>query len=1247
MASTSALPTSNSNTKSSRFSTSLKAFKFSTKDKESKPPPLPPKDIYYLRNNRSLASLAPDSLSIPNSPLSPHSQRSLRPSPDMNHSSISLVSSAASARSFSPAEPMPPLPSQPLKKSKSKGSGFFKFARRSPRVVSSKSPPPAEAVPQPPNEDDSISMPWNFQHNIHVDEGFTGLPPSWTTSLAKAGFTEEEIADIQKRRAGGSRSPGSQYLFTDRPDSPAYSAANPPILTHPTPRTTSLPRQYSDASIRGGSEGSRSPLPLPNPASGLAPTPGLLNRAPQRQFSADQSSIHRHHPSSSLHSVSNSISSSIESHMTSTSVSSFVQDAAMRSIRAVSPLGAAEIVRPSTPPRRTYRIANEVPINSPPPSYTHFNAAPNGNGNGYPHDRKGPSSFDHASSVDSTPRPRATATSSTNPTPETTPQRYQRPRASTDTSHERTQSAASASSSSLNDSPPRPQPVPRPRADSRTKRLTALPPRLSLHKSKDSTDLSSWGEALLSGITTASADLTPNSSTFASAQDAKFSASTGGTSNGSVPATTNTIYYARVEAEAAKRPSPPENKTVDKPRRPPPTRPIPPINVHDFGNVEPVPRSAFDSGEDGDVPLSSYVEPASTARYDPAATSWEDAEPLASKPSATGRSDIMSPLWSGLEDMVSAEHAPEQFSAALSETCSPTLPFSPADRKGGEDTVKGRRQELDEGLLRADDEGRDRVSNRDSSRSSTSTVMEATIVRSVSVARMAGAYVVDKSKVARRATEEEERERTAYVSGQRSPPTTGSSGDARHPPSPLSSNFGSEEDSSGSSSSLSQEHQTPTTDPDLGSSLMYYLDSTASPDPSKLSFSPGPHHRLLVSATDTFGGIKEYEDGYEDDAQYEEEEEEEEEMVPSNQPGQRPRIVISADPSSAGLTPAVSTSGLTPLSPFQRYRGWLSAVVAPLEEFIDEVVDPRDFYLDLQEIAEGESGSVFAARLTDRNIHKLRLPPLVKAHDNDDLVNGRTTIVAIKSVAILPSGSPKLIDLQRELSLMKGLWHDNVLSMDAVYVDLKEDTLWIRMELMERSLADIIGLVGQGLILQDRTIARFASDVLQALEYLQKQRIAHRDVRSDNLLLNSEGILKLTDFSNAVQVTQESPMRSDPAGAPEVRSPPYNALKVDVWSLGATVWEMAEAEPPFADTQQFGDRWPPLSKPQLYSPAYHNFLRSCSEPPSSRPTPSELIKSPFINNACGRLVVIQLISQCMAIEQALLEADASYGPPSE
>jgi len=73
---------------------------------------------------------------------------------------------------------------------------------------------------------------------------------------------------------------------------------------------------------------------------------------------------------------------------------------------------------------------------------------------------------------------------------------------------------------------------------------------------------------------------------------------------------------------------------------------------------------------------------------------------------------------------------------------------------------------------------------------------------------------------------------------------------------------------------------------------------------------------------------------------------------------------------------------------------------------------------------------------------------------------------------------------------------------------------------------------------------------------------------------------------------------------------PYNALKVDVWSLGATVWETAQAEPPFAEVQDprlIGDRWPPLYQPEIYSRSFHEFLHLCSEPSSSRPDPSELL----------------------------------------
>lgn len=160
-----------------------------------------------------------------------------------------------------------------------------------------------------------------------------------------------------------------------------------------------------------------------------------------------------------------------------------------------------------------------------------------------------------------------------------------------------------------------------------------------------------------------------------------------------------------------------------------------------------------------------------------------------------------------------------------------------------------------------------------------------------------------------------------------------------------------------------------------------------------------------------------------------------------------------------------------------RYHGWMSEVVRPLEAYIDQGVDPRDHYVDLKEIAEGESGTIFSARLVERDSHLLRLSPMVKAMDKDDFAHGRSAIVAIKSVMILPDGSPKLKDLQHELGLLKGLRHDNFIALDALYLDFLEDNLWVRMELMERSLAEIIDLVNQGLVLQDRAMARLASDV--------------------------------------------------------------------------------------------------------------------------------------------------------------------------
>ncbi|KAA1474190.1 kinase-like protein [Dentipellis sp. KUC8613] len=371
----------------------------------------------------------------------------------------------------------------------------------------------------------------------------------------------------------------------------------------------------------------------------------------------------------------------------------------------------------------------------------------------------------------------------------------------------------------------------------------------------------------------------------------------------------------------------------------------------------------------------------------------------------------------------------------------------------------------------------------------------------------------------------------------------------------------------------------------------------------------------------------------------------------------RPSIVITtavtgstpSPRSRGGVSPAAvspASSSPSPLTPRERYPGWLSEVVRPLSDFIDDTVDPRDLFDDLQEIAEGESGSVYAARvIAHRKQPGVQPPTPTSPYEGTSKVE----MVAIKNVPILPSGSPKLFELRRELDLLRGFRHPNLLLMQTLYVDLVEDSLWIRMELMERSLADVLSVGGEEdedeVLVSEKMVARFVWDVLLGLSYLNRQRIAHRDLRSDNLLLNKDGVLKIADFSSAMHVPVGAPKSSENIGviywqAPEMRTGLYDPLKVDVWSLGATSWELVQGEPPFSDvqdTRQIGTQLPPLSQPEIYSRSFHDFLRSCCSPVASRPDPDELLHAPFIRTASPRSAIVQLLAQCRGIEERLLQ----------
>ncbi|KZO97611.1 kinase-like protein, partial [Calocera viscosa TUFC12733] len=170
----------------------------------------------------------------------------------------------------------------------------------------------------------------------------------------------------------------------------------------------------------------------------------------------------------------------------------------------------------------------------------------------------------------------------------------------------------------------------------------------------------------------------------------------------------------------------------------------------------------------------------------------------------------------------------------------------------------------------------------------------------------------------------------------------------------------------------------------------------------------------------------------------------------------------------------------------------------------------------------------------------------------------------------------------------------------------------------------------------ETVVARLMADVLAALSYLHSRGVVHRDVRSDNLLFSTDGRLLLADFFHAVQLTDERPTRDEVVGvwywmAPELRAgQPYNTA-VDIYSLGATLWELLEGVPPHSEIEDVEylrtiRHLPPLSQPMRWSEQLRSFLAMCAEDPSRRPSAAALLDTPFIRRACSRAEVVALLN---------------------
>ncbi|CAM9284283.1 unnamed protein product [Ectocarpus sp. 13 AM-2016] len=159
-------------------------------------------------------------------------------------------------------------------------------------------------------------------------------------------------------------------------------------------------------------------------------------------------------------------------------------------------------------------------------------------------------------------------------------------------------------------------------------------------------------------------------------------------------------------------------------------------------------------------------------------------------------------------------------------------------------------------------------------------------------------------------------------------------------------------------------------------------------------------------------------------------------------------------------------------------------------------------------------------------------------------------------------------------------------------------------------------------MLPEAQVQKIAKQLVQALHYLHSNRVIHRDMKPQNILVGAHGRVKLCDFGFARAMSSNTVVLTSIKGTPLYMAPelvkeqPYD-LTVDLWSLGVILYELLVGQPPFYTNSIYSlinhivkD---PVQYPADISPDLRSFLQGLlRKDPRQRLSWPELLRHPFV-----------------------------------